>query len=691
MFQSTIFLFSLTLLFTLSFCSKIKIGETEVLINETSNLYTVSTPSLQSRSLPLKTHVRLHHAIINTNEQTKIPFPSNSEHLLDLKPSNKIFIIQFVVQALEVFKKDIKEKISPQIEFLYPLQDFSYIISLPSPALQSSLIDLEYVKFLHPFHPSFKVQEEILDQLKPSFSSKYNVMTVKNEDQIEVEKLIQNVGGYVFYTNLKGRRLSAALNFEQLRTVLVSDKVMFVDLWSQPEDDMDIARVISGAEYLATSPTPTYTGKGVRAEVCDSGLRTTHRDFEYLGDNLILHGPNGASWSHGTSVFGIVFGNGEVNSKGKGVLFEAEAGVIASYSYLTDRYTHTEELVDPNDIYKCVFQTNSWGGGRTRSYTSVSREMDDIIYKTDLAIFQSQSNAGNQDSRPEAWAKNIISIGGIKHLDTLTRTDDRWTNGGSTGPAADGRIKPDLAHFYDHIYTTSSTSDTSYTPTFGGTSGATPITSGHSGLLYEMWADGVFDGAPGKNRDVFESRPHASTVKAMLMNTAYQYEFSGTSHDFSRYHQGFGMVQLDLLYDLAKDNGYRLPVLVDESSPLGPMESDEYDVTVPNAVNPSFFRATLVYRDPPNTPSAQKQLVNDLNLQVVSPNGNVYWGNAGLISSTQSTAGSDPNLADDTNNVENVIIASAPAGDWKVFVFADEVNQVDPVPYSLVVTFGAVA
>ena len=71
-------------------------------------------------------------------------------------------------------------------------------------------------------------------------------------------------------------------------------------------------------------------------------------------------------------------------------------------------------FVDP---IKAVFQTNSWGGGLTQNYTSVSQEMDDIIWQYDFTIFQSQSNAGNQDSRPQAWAKNIVAGGAVDHLD----------------------------------------------------------------------------------------------------------------------------------------------------------------------------------------------------------------------------------------------------------------------------------
>ena len=40
-------------------------------------------------------------------------------------------------------------------------------------------------------------------------------------------------------------------------------------------------------------------------------------------------------------------------------------------------------------------------------YTTISAEMDDLLFIYDIAIAQSQSNAGNRSSRPQAWAKNV--------------------------------------------------------------------------------------------------------------------------------------------------------------------------------------------------------------------------------------------------------------------------------------------
>ena len=61
--------------------------------------------------------------------------------------------------------------------------------------------------------------------------------------------------------------------------------------------------------------------------------------------------------------------------------------------------------------------------------------MDEMIFDSDLIILQAQANDGSQNSDVSAWAKNVVSVGGIRHYDTLARTDDQWANAGSIGPA----------------------------------------------------------------------------------------------------------------------------------------------------------------------------------------------------------------------------------------------------------------
>ncbi|MCG8702321.1 MAG: S8 family serine peptidase, partial [Bacteroidales bacterium] len=419
-------------------------------------------------------------------------------------------------------------------------------------------------------------------------------------------------------------------------------------------------REVSGANYV--EKIEGYTGQGVRFEVIDAGFYDQHENFNHK--KVLWHTSKEKAY-HGTCVNSIVWGNGNKKSKARGIIPDCEQPIMAWYKGFTDRYKHTAELVNPNGKYRASFQTNSWGKGTTEEYSTISAEMDELIFDHDILIFQSQSNYGSRYSRPEAWAKNVVSVGGIKHRNTINQSDDVWDNSASIGPSSDGRIKPDLAHFNDNTYAASE--GTSNYKEFGGTSGATPITAGYGGLLMQMWADGVFDGGPGKKRDVFDSRPHMTTARALLINSARQYSFNGINHDKTRVHQGWGMVNVRKLYDEAKLNGWSLPLLINESKVLKPLETHQYKVECDGK---SLLKVTMVYADPEANPSASVHRINDLNLKVISPSGKVYWGNYGLRESVWSKTGGK---ADELNVVENVFIQYPEKGTWIVEVHGDEI------------------
>lgn len=541
------------------------------------------------------------------------------------------------------------------------LAEHAYVVMLPASG-ERALAGMSAVRWVGRYEPAFKVDPQILELLSRGVlgTQRYNIQVLEKGAEMKerVALRLMALGGVVHPYDRAGSLMEATLSPSQLLQTAKIDEVFWIDLWSAPETDMDIAREIGGANFIVS--VEGFTGQGVRGEVMDSNVRNTHVDLRTPG--LLFHGNRSGDPSHGTSTTGIVFGKGIGNQQGRGMLPDGQ-GIFADYDFARSiRYTHTQELLQAP--YFAVFQSNSWGDLRTRSYTNISFQMDEIIFDLDFLICQSQSNAGNQNSRPQAWAKNIVSVGGVFHRNTLTKSDDAWSGGASIGPAEDGRIKPDLTHFYDNIFTTSATSDTSYTSGFGGTSGATPITAGHFGIMFQMWHKGVFGNfAPGHS--VFEARPHFSTAKAIMINTAEQYPFSGINHDLTRVHQGWGMVDLRNLYGL-RDNMF----IVNEDVPLRLNESATWKLHVP--AGQPVLRVTMVYADPPGTTSSTQHRINDLDLRVVSPTGTVYWGNNGLLEGNFSVPGGSPNTKD---TVENVFVQNPSSGMWTVEVIAREINQ----------------
>jgi subtilisin family serine protease len=619
-----------------------------------------------SRTLPLVTDLALRSARFDplTDGVPAVPAP------LAAPSGAGAYVVQFVTPLLAPYDQGL-EALGAQPAM--PLHHQGQIVRMDA-STAAAVAALPYVRWVGPYPPAYKLEGELAQRLAAGTGGevgRYNILLLERglAAQLALADFIAGLGGIVETTQARGFRMEATLDDAQLLAVARRDEVLFIDRWSPPELDLDIAREISGANFVEAIG--GYTGDGVRAEVMDSGLRTSHGDFQ--SPPPLLHGVNGSFTSHGTSVYGIVFGDGTGDPTARGIAPDA-FGIFSSYNTLNtvSRYTHTEELVDPVGPYRAVFQTNSWGDARTFFYTNISAEMDDILFQNDIVITQSQSNAGNQDSRPQAWAKNIVAVGGIRHMDTLTRSDDQWSFGASIGPASDGRIKPDLSHFYDATRAPSSSCDACYT-TFGGTSGATPITAGHFALFFQMWADGVFSpaGAPDGG-DVFDLRPHMTTAKALMINTAEQYAFSGVGHDLTRTHQGWGFADARGLYESANCSGPGLPLIIDESAVIEPLAVHSYPVEVTVGPQPSFMKATLVYADPMGNPAGAVHRINDLTLRVTSPTGTVYWGNNGLLEGNWSTPGGDANTID---TVENVFVEQAEPGTWTVEVLADEIVQ----------------
>ncbi|MFG0282858.1 MAG: S8 family serine peptidase [Phycisphaerales bacterium JB039] len=539
------------------------------------------------------------------------------------------------------------------------LADNARIVRAPAGAVDA-IRALPFVRWVGPYQPAYKLDESILTELAFGADDapvrRYSIELLEDGAGAMAPVLAQLGvwGANVPRTVPEVGRLEAELTIEQVRQVALMGDVLFIDPWHPPENDMNIARQIGGANLLESQG---FTGAGVRGEVFDSGILQTHQEFV---PRPIMHTSSPVD-SHGTSTYSIVFAQG-VSAFAKGMLPEG-TGIFASYSFVGNRYIHTRELVLPSGAYRAVFQTNSWGSGLTTAYTTASAELDRIVFDQDILITQSQSNDGTRLSRPEAWAKNVVSVGGVVHRNTLTKGDDFWGGGASIGPAADGRIKPDLTHFYDSIRAATSSSASAYTE-FGGTSGATPIVAGHFGLVFEMWAKGVF-GNEVSGGDVFDERPHYTVAKAIVINTADPYPFTSPSSDLSRAKQGWGMPDLAEAWN-QRDKTF----IINEDEPLTELETATYQLIVP-AGEPQF-RATMVYNDPSGTTSSTIHRINDLSLRVTSPTGAIYWGNSGLDRGHWTTAGGVENNRD---TVENVFVQNPAAGIWTVEVIATEVNQ----------------
>ncbi len=625
-----------------------------------------------SKASPLKTDLRLHDGATHPG-QAMPPVPG----LFSGGAESSVFLVQFRTVSLPEWRAAV-EAAGGEILAYFPHN--AHLVRIPR-SLTPRLVALDFVERVEPYEAWYRldaaVRAWITDDASAEESRRLRVMAFEWGDvgKRRIADHALSIGAQIAEFWPSGQVIEIQLNGAQAKELATHDDVLWMDFWSERETDMDIVREDSGANFLENDS--GYTGQGVRGEVMDNGLDGDHQDF----DGVIFHTSYDEA-SHGTKSYGVVFSNGDRDGDGDGQalghLPDAQ-GIFADYDALGDRFAHTQELKE--SPYFASFQTNSWGNARTTSYTSISSEMDDIIFRLDIAILQSQSNAGTTNSRPQAWAKNIISVGAVQHKNTATLSDDCWCSDASIGPAADGRIKPDILYWNDSIYTTNSGGGYG---NHGGTSASTPESAGVLGLMVQMWSENVW-GTDPVGTTVFERQPHHTTIKALMVNNAEQYAFSGENHDLTRVHQGWGKPNVRLAKERAPNS-----FVVDWDDVLQVGETVSYEVDVP--AGESELKVTMIYPDPAGTTSASLHRINDLNLKVTSPSGTIYHGNVGLKAGTESTPGGSPNGVD---TVENVFVLNPETGIWMVEIEAAEVNQdgyletpEDDVVFSLVVTGG---
>jgi hypothetical protein len=100
--------------------------------------------------------------------------------------------------------------------------------------------------------------------------------------------------------------------------------------------------------------------------------------------------------------------------------------------------------------------------------------------------------------------------------------------------------------------------------------------------------------------------------------------------------------------------------------------------TTPGGGGP--LRVTLAWTDYPGQPAAAKALVNDLDLEVIAPNGTHYVGNQGLYTTGQCLR---DGKYDACNNVEGLILPQAAPGTYTIVVRGAQVPQGGRQPFAI--------
>jgi len=427
----------------------------------------------------------------------------------------------------------------------------------------------------------------------------------------------------------------------------------------------DQARVNMGINAVETTFITGLNGSGQKIAVGDSGLDDDHGDFSGRIAGLTSVTPGDSSTAdlsdgHGTHVACTVLGDG-FRSSGtyQGVAPEAQVyfqamedddtGQLYSYginSMLNSAYNNGARL-----------HTNSWGAGSgSGSYSTQSEDADDRTSTWDqywsyegMTVLFAAGNERNDGVSPPGTAKNVITIGG--HKNRYNGAPDEMYYWSSRGPTDDGRIKPDLVAPGDYVRSCKSQEadnaqgswSNNWYLEYSGTSMATPAAAGAAVLVREYLMEVI-----GRQD------PQGALIKGLLILGAQDMG----ARDIPNDDEGWGRV--NLVESLIPDSD--VGIFVDDRSRLSSGQTSEYSFDITRASEP--MKVVLTWSDYPGSSSSSTQLRNDLDLEVISPNGQVTYKGNWFVNGRSVTGGTK----DSTNNVEVVLIDNAATGTWTVRV-----------------------
>jgi len=547
--------------------------------------------------------------------------------------------------------------------------NYAYIVSMTT-EISERVLELDFVDRVEIYQPGFKLSEDLNPGMISVTFGDGSQLVIDVEDEEELFDLARMED--VYYIS----QYSQPKLMDEIASQIIGGGCW---IWDPEDDPYNPYR--GEGDHGAYVNQLGYTGDGIVTTVADTGIgdgtigEAGHLDF--TGRVIGGYYWQGDTWAdghgHGTHVAGSLIGN---THDGSGTTID-EFGAIeqmgpyyAAQGLAFDSEVHAQKIFDdaggwigPSDYYEMpeeakqnadsYIHSNSWGDTENMgSYTVSSEAFDgavrdanrDTDHNEPIVIIAAAGNEGEDGITPPGTGKNVITVGSTENFNPDLGVDDPDNVSGfsSRGWTDDNRVKPDLMAPGGSVISTSRDGEDIY-ETRSGTSMATPAVAGAAAVVVEWY------------EDVYGQTPSPAMVKALMINTAYSLQ--GDSGDIPNVHEGWGMVNLPELIDPSV--GF---VRMDQNSLLTTGEVDEYEVEHADGSEP--LKISLVWTDKEASTGDLWALKNNLNLEVIAPNGDTYRGNAfegGWTPADTDTMDDFDTIGDgwdDVNNVQNVFIPS---------------------------------
>ena len=587
----------------------------------------------------------------------------------------------YIVQFKGPVKKEWREKLEELSEVKGYIPDYAFLIRANGKQIEE-IRKLPFVRWIGNYEPEYKIEPSILLEEVGFLNSKfkenksYEILLFSPNDSEKVSRFISENGGEVL--RKEGAKIVAWIEKEKIKGIAKLKEVKWIDYYREPILFLDVSTGIIGAREVWDLG---WNGSGIKIAVVDTGIDTgnisnIHPDLrdrvieivDYTEQNE-ADGIGEDPVGHGTHVAGIIAGTGNASNGNY-------TGVAPSSSLIIQRVFddygwwggpgNLSALFNDSKNLGAKIVSNSWGLRWSWGlYTDLDKEADEIVRNYSLIIIFAAGNDGpsfSSTSSPSN-AKNVISVGASENNKTIDATyggsycdnPNEVAIFSSRGPTSDGRVKPDIVAPGTAILSTKSSLAPDYVfEDFGGvvegdggdygylagTSQAAPHVAGAAAIILQYF------------NQTFNFIPSPALVKALLINGA-----DDMGYGYISYVQGWGRLNVK---NSIIENESRKIIFKEENESLF---TENYSAFKFFVQNNSALKITLVWSDVPGNPEAEKALVNDLDLIVITPSGFSRRGNDFSYPYDDER--------DDRNNVENVFINTSEIeeGNYTVLIY----------------------
>ncbi|MDG6229688.1 MAG: S8 family serine peptidase, partial [Candidatus Thermoplasmatota archaeon] len=655
--------------------------DTSLLIETASSVI----PEIQKHSSFINT--LQHRTILSINDHTfdiskgEPDLPQALQRKEYTPNENGVYIIHMIGPLAKGWRPILEEM---GVEVLHYIPNYAYMVRM-TPDYAHKIMNLSFVDWVGIYHPFYKLQQGI----QPGLIT-FELLPIADKKTLtSIDEITEILG--VDGTSEEGIRcISMVSTQDELYQLAHINEVSYISQYGEPtlHSEMD-SQIIGGGAWIMDEDdnlsTPYrvhdaagayinqlgYTGDGVIIAIADTGLGNGslgdagHLDFTGRiigGYGFDVQDEWQDGHGHGThcagSAAGDTYQGTTVTYGGHGPYYGGQGLAYGSMVYAVKIFSDTGGWIGPDDPYRIVevaqqhadayVHSNSWGdmygngmyGTNDYAYDKAVRDADrETPGNQPIIITISAGNSGpsHQTISSPANAKNVITIGATEsYMPESTSYGNTYNNGNnpdaivsfsSRGWTADNRVKPDVVAPGQAILSTRSpnafgsnlhglyTLDPRY-EWGSGTSMSAPAVAGAAAVTVQWYEQNQ-----GK-------RPSPAMVKALLINTAYDLnDTNGNTDPIPNRLEGWGMVDLSKL-QYPSDDPLSFYLIDQEHIFTESGQVKEHLIMIDNEQMP--LKISLVWTDTEafSGTGSGRTLINDLNLEVVSPTGNIYRGNA---------------------------------------------------------------